>query len=105
MIQTSRFLVFFALIFSGISAYSREEGTAKIRIGIGSFNGYLRDKAKESITEAFTNDGRFVVSKVSDTGNASNVDYVVNGDDDTTAMKMYTVYQSHTLLGYNTHPS
>lgn len=105
MTQTSRFLVFFALIFSGISAYSQEEGAAKIRIGIGSFNGYLRDKAEESITAAFTNDGRFVVSKVSDTGSASNVDYVISGDNDTTAMKIYTVYQYNIFSGYSAHPS
>jgi len=58
----------------------------KIAIAIGSFSGYKSDQAENSATTAFTNDGRFIVSKAENSyryGNnqqtsTTDVDYILS---------------------------
>ena len=57
----------------------------KIYIGIGSFTGYKSDQADADATTSFTNDGRFIVSKVQNSRYGTNqqifsdVDYIISG--------------------------
>ena len=58
--------------------------SGKTYIGIGSFTGYKCDQAETSATAAFTNDGRFIVSKVQNNRYGNNqqtsddVDYIIS---------------------------
>ena len=58
----------------------------KIYIGIGSFSGYKSEQAETNATAAFIDDGRFVVSKIQNSGwgkstqeATENVDYIISG--------------------------
>lgn len=73
----------------------KEDGTlivprTKPAIGIGSFSGYKSDQAKNDITSAFVQDGRFIVTQIQNSNyrnsqqTSSDVDYIISGTSECT---------------------